>query len=101
MVQLFAKSASAGSEAAQIQILSGRSDTLECRIQRDGSSFLAIIGRYVNGHFICFPQFGLSSDLSRLSDVFWNTEKLEEILSPEDACAVAVALSQITDLTEE
>lgn len=57
------------------------------------SSFFAIIGDTLNGHFICLPDWGVGSHLSDYSDVFWNKERLMMLMGPVDGITVACALA--------
>ena len=57
------------------------------------SSFFAIIGDTLNGHFICLPDWGVGSHLSDFSDVFWNRERLTSLLGPVDGITIAAALA--------
>ena len=80
---------------SEIRILDYMLETFECRINGRGSSYHAIIGRYMNGYFICIPALGICSDLADYSDTFWNTERLEEYLPPVDAVTVADGISTL------
>lgn len=57
------------------------------------SSFFAIVGDTLNGHFICLPDWGVGSHLSDYSDVFWNKERLMTLLGAVDGITVAAALA--------
>jgi hypothetical protein len=56
------------------------------------SSFIFMVGNYVNGNFISIPAFGVGCDLSSYSDYFWNNEKLARLMSHVDAATIAEAL---------
>lgn len=86
---------------SEIRILDYILETFECRISGRGSSYHAIIGRYMNGGFICIPALGICSDLADYSDTFWNTEKLERVLSPVDAVTVANGVSTLKHIRDD
>lgn len=60
------------------------------------SGFYAIVGKAKFGHFICLPDWGISSHLSDYSNLFWNKERLVELLGPVDGVTVACALKAAT-----
>ena len=70
----------AGDEAKEL-LISGR-----------GSLYTVILGKYTSGHFLCIPELGIGCPLSRLSDVFWNFERLCELICRTDAATIAYAL---------
>ena len=72
----------------------------EVEIISRGSVFHLIIGSYKHGKYLCIPNWNVGTDLSRLSDRFWNLEKLLESkrLSKEDACSVIYGLSELDKL---
>ena len=86
---------------SEIQILDYILETFECRINGRGSSYHAVIGRYMNGCFICIPALGICSDLADYSDTFWNTEKLERFLPPVDAVTVANGISTLKHIRDD
>lgn len=50
-------------------------------------TFLTIAGTHVDGAFAAFPGFGLSTELSKSGDQFYNTNKLFEMFSlSSDPC---------------
>ncbi len=59
------------------------------------SSIYAVIGKMSRGNFACFPDFNVGCHLSSLNDLFWNSEKLTEILGVADGLTVAYALKYI------
>lgn len=70
----------------------------EVEIMGRGSSFHAIVGRHRYGNYICIPDHEVGSELSRLTDVFWNWERLSKQMNEVDAATVAHALNQLADL---
>lgn len=58
-----------------------------------GQSFTALVGKYINGHYICIPALSKGANLSRLDDVYYNEGKLREAgLSRDLARTFAKAL---------
>ncbi len=53
----------------------------------------AVIGKYMSGQYICIPGIDTGCPLSRLSDIFWNRERLSAHMNETDAVTVAHALS--------
>jgi len=68
----------------------------EMRIE-SRSGLLVIFGKSTQGGFACMPDFGVGCHLVDLKDVFWNTEKLTEVLGKVDGITVASALYSIAD----
>jgi len=56
------------------------------------SSIKVLFGKTSQGGFACMPDFKAGSHLVELSNKFWNTEKLSEVLRKTDAITVAEAL---------
>ena len=55
----------------------------------------AVIGKYMSGQYICIPDIDTGCPLSRLSDIFWNRERLSAHMNETDAATVAHALREI------
>ena len=71
------------------------SGILETNVSARGSSFHMLVGKHRYGNFICIPDWGIGTELSNLSDRFWNLERLTCIypnLSFVDAISIADAL---------
>ncbi len=56
------------------------------------SFILVLFGKSSSGTFACMPDFNAGCYLSNLQDLFWNTEKLVNILGNVDGITVATAL---------
>ena len=39
----------------------------------------AVIGKYMSGQYICIPDIDTGCPLSRLSDIFWNRERMRRM----------------------
>lgn len=48
----------------------------EAEVSGRGSSFHLIVGRHMYGNYICIPNWNIGTELSGLSDTFWNAERL-------------------------
>lgn len=69
---------------------------IEAKIEGRGSTMHVIIGKYAYGNYICIPGWNVGSDLSELTDYFWNKERLGQQMSQPDAITVAEALRMIS-----
>ncbi len=56
------------------------------------SGFIVVIGKTNYGNFACIPDYDVGCHLSTLKDLFWNSERLCEIMNKVDALTVAHAL---------
>jgi hypothetical protein len=61
------------------------------------SSIMVVFGKTSRGGFCSIPDFGAGCHLVKLSDKFWNTEKLVSILKKVDGVTVAEALYSLAD----
>lgn len=61
------------------------------------SGIMVVFGKTVCGGFACMPDFGAGCHLAGLDDIFWNTEKLTEVLGEVDGITVASALYALSD----
>ena len=57
-----------------------------------------IAGPQLNGYFLCIPNWEIGCELSRLSDIFWNSEQLSRHLNETDTRTVAVGLSCLPEI---
>lgn len=76
----------------QVEIVSLTEDTAELFIEGRGSCMDAVIGRYQTGLYICIPNIDVGCPISRMSDYFWNRERLAQHMNCTDAITVAWAL---------
>lgn len=77
----------------------GKSPSYEFDIQCNGSRYHAIIGKHNSGNFIAVPDWNFGSELSYLSDHFWNLERLCACgLSESDSKNIADALVRISHM---
>lgn len=70
----------------------------EIEVNARGSCFHILIGTHVYGNFICVPNWDVGTELSSLSDLFWNKERLYQKtkLKKVDACSIAYALQELS-----
>ena len=59
----------------------------------------AVTGKYMSGQYICMPDIDTGCPLSRLSDLFWNKERLSANMNETDAVTVAYALRALSGYT--
>lgn len=71
----------------------------ELIIYGKGSCLNAVIGKYMSGQYICIPDIDTGCPLSRLSDLFWNKERLSANMNEADAVTVAHALRALSGYT--
>jgi len=73
--------------------------TAELLIYGRDSCINAVIGKYMSGQYICIPDIDIGCPLSRLSDLFWNRERLSANMNETDAATVAHALRALSGYT--
>lgn len=62
-----------------------------------GSCMNVLIGKYRSGQYICIPDIDVGCPLSRLSDVFWNKQRLSAHMQEADAVTVTYALKALSE----
>ena len=80
-----------------VRTLSG-SMPYEFEVTARGSYFHLLVGRHAYGNYLCIPNRGIGTELSLLSDCFWNTSRLKAEypqLSMPDAISIVNALAAI------
>ena len=74
-----------------------RNTPYEFEVTARGSSFHLIIGKHAYGNYVCIPDWDVGTELSNLSDLFWNRERLlKTSLKKVDACSVAYAIRELS-----
>ena len=71
----------------------------EIRIE-SRSGIMVLFGKTTRGGFACMPDFGVGCHIIDLKNIFWNTEKLSEVLGKVDGITVAEALYALSDSIE-
>lgn len=69
----------------------------EYEIRSDGNYYHIIIGKHQYGNYIIIPNWNVGSELSCLSDHFWNEEHLcHSGMPPADSKRISIALKEIS-----
>ena len=55
-------------------------------------------GKHQVGYFACMPDFNVGCHLANLNDIFWNSERLSNVLGKVDGITVANALVAVYDV---
>ena len=76
----------------ELEILTTKSEFLEVFIRGCDSAFRIVIGKCSTGNYMCIPSVGVGCELSDLSDLFWNTQRISEVMNIIDAVTIASAL---------
>ncbi len=70
---------------------------IEVEVTARGSYFHLVVGHHAYGNYICIPNWDIGTELSSLSDSFWNQERLSGTkLKKVDACSIAYALLELS-----
>lgn len=83
-----------------VLVRSRSTDMAELLIYGRGSCMDAIVGKYGNGQYICVPDLDIGCPLSRLTDTFWNQERLSFHVGEVDAVTMANALEAVSGYLE-
>lgn len=71
---------------------------LEISVDVNGSNYLVIYGKHVNGGFCCIPNWNISCEMGDPSDTFYNMESLTRCrISKTNARAIAAAIRDTAD----
>lgn len=76
---------------------------IETEVTARGSSFHMLVGKHSYGNFICIPNWGIGTELSSLSDRFWNAGQLSETypgISQTDIISITEALAALAEYIE-
>lgn len=85
----------------RVEQLQRRENTVEMDVTGKGSAMHVIIGGYEYGKYLCIPDWGIGSALSRLEDSFWNRERLERWMNKADAITLSEALKTVSKQLED
>lgn len=58
-----------------------------------------MVGKHTYGRYLCIPNWGIGTEISSLSDCFWNRERLEQDypeLSKVDIISIVKALEALS-----
>ena len=83
---------------ASIYILFCSPHMCEAVAEGRSTTFHFIVGHHRDGNFLCVPSHGFGCELSRLSDTFWNSERIREHLCPVDSATLVAAVACLDTL---
>jgi hypothetical protein len=63
-----------------------------------GYSYHMIVGTHAYGAFLCIPNFNIGCEISTFDDVFWNCERISQLLDIQDATYLALAIKHLEQL---
>ena len=76
-----------------------RGNPCEAELCARGSRFHLIVGKHSYGNYLCIPNWDVGTELSSLTDVFWNEERLRHYsrMKKADACTIVSALKVLAE----
>ena len=76
-----------------------RGNPCEAELCARGSRFHLIVGKHSYGHYLCIPNWDVGTELSSLTDLFWNEERLRHYsrMKKADACTIVSALKVLAE----
>lgn len=83
------------------QVLREGPETHEILVNGRGSEYRVVLGRSTTGLYMCIPTMNVGCGLSHLSDIFWNTSRIAEVLNETDAVTIATAISYYEQMNGE
>lgn len=85
--------------SGEICILSHSPHHKEAVITARGTSFHVITGSYAYGNYLCVPNMDFGCELSLLSDIYWNTERISKHLhNPVDVESLVSGIKTLGSL---
>ncbi len=81
----------------EIKITRRSLNAVEFIIYGRSSCMNGVVGKYMSGQYICIPDIDVGCPLSRMSDTFWNKERLSGHMQETDAVTVAYALKALSE----
>lgn len=81
----------------EIKITRRSINMVEFIIYGRSSCLNGIVGKYMSGQYICIPDIDVGCPLSRMSDTFWNKERLSAHMQKTDAVTVTYALKALSE----
>ena len=85
---------------ATIKSLKAVNNHYEMKVEGRGSSFYIIFGKYINGGYICIPEWNVGCEMASYQDTFWNMERLGDKLGKVDAITVVTAIKEAGNIIE-
>lgn len=83
--------------SGEIKITRNSLHEVEFIIYGRSSCMNGVVGKYMSGQYICIPDIDVGCPLSRMSDTFWNKERLSAHMQEADAVTVAYALKALSE----
>ena len=83
--------------SGEIKITRRSINMVEFIIYGRSSCMNGVVGKYMSGQYICIPDIDVGCPLSRLSDTFWNKERLCAHMREADAVTVTYALKALSE----
>ena len=76
-----------------------RGNPCEAELCARGSRFHLIVGKHSYGNYLCIPNWDVGTELSSLTDLFWNEERLRHYsrMKKADACTIVLALKVLAE----
>ena len=71
----------------------------EFEVTARGSTFHLLVGKHAYGKYLCIPNWDVGTELSSLTDLFWNEERLRHYsrMKKADACTIVLALKVLAE----
>ncbi len=67
----------------------------EIDVNTDGSSYIVIFGKHINGYFCCIPNWNLGCEMTSPSNINYNMNKLKACgLKEQTALGIARAICE-------
>ena len=70
----------------------------EAEIEGRGTYFHILTGQHKYGDYLCIPSHDVGCERSKLSDFFWNRERISRLMGEDDAVTVATGLMYLEAL---
>lgn len=83
--------------SGEIKITRRSINMVEFIIYGRSSCMNGVAGKYMSGQYICIPDIDVGCPLSRMSDIFWNKERLCGHMREADAVTVTYALKALSE----
>ena len=80
-------------------ILEARWDIIKLEVIARGYRYEVFVGKYINGHYVCIPNWDAGSALATLDDYFWNYGRLTHCMEPVHAVSVLTGLRDFAKTT--
>lgn len=81
----------------EIKITHRSINMVEFIIYGRSSCMNGVVGKYMSGQYICIPDIDVGCPLSRMSDIFWNKERLSAHMQEADAVTVTYAMKALSE----